>query len=140
MIMDYNAQFSDNQTLVATATTVTGTNYIDFENALANAGSGTPIWVVCRVHTACTGLATIVVALQDCDTSNGTYITCLNGRTLSLAEVDAAGDYMLVAPIPAKHQRYLGIRATIGTSATAGTMDAYLCLNDPRAANTQHLA
>ncbi|HET6453497.1 MAG TPA: hypothetical protein VFI02_03755, partial [Armatimonadota bacterium] len=72
--MDYNAQFSDAQTVTATAS-VAATNILDTEVADSNVGSGTPIWVVCRVSTVFNGSGTVLVTLQDCATSGGTYVS-----------------------------------------------------------------
>ena len=137
MIMDYNAQFSDAQSAVTTAS-ISSTNVLDTEVADSNVGSGTPIWVVCRVGTAFSGSGVLTVALQDCATSGGTYVTRLTTATLSLLECDAVGDDLLVTPLPSEHQRYLKLLYTnTHNSGAAGAIDAYLCLNDPHALKTK---
>ena len=137
MIMDYNAQFSDAQSAVTTAS-ISSTNVLDTEVADSNVGSGTPIWVICRVNTAFTGSGLITIALQDCATSGGTYVSRLATATLSLLETDAVGDDLLVVPLPSEHQRYLKLLYTnTHGSAATGAVDAYLCLNDPHALKTK---
>jgi hypothetical protein len=131
MLMDYNAQFSDNQSIVSTAS-IDSTNVLDFETADANTGAGVPIWVICRVHTAFTGSGTLAVVLKTCDTSGGTYVTRFTTVGYSLLETDVAGDDLLVIPLPQEHQRYMKLTYTNGhNSGAAGAVDAYLSTNDP---------
>ena len=135
MIMDYNAQFSDAQSITAASTS--SSNTLDMEVADSNQGSGTPIWVVCRVSTAFTGSGTFAVVLQDCATSGGTYVSKFTTVAYSLLETNAVGDDLLVMPLPAEHQRYLKLVYTNGhNSAAACVVDAYLALNDPHATKT----
>lgn len=137
MLMDYNAQFSDAQSMVKTATgTTASTNVLDTEAADSNLGSGTPIWVVCRVSTAitCNGMS---VNFEDCATSGGTYVTRLVSEAYSIGAVDAVGDDLLVIPLPSEHQRYIRLLYNQLGTIGAGAVDAYLCLNDPHALKTK---
>jgi len=131
MILDYNAQFSDAQTLVAASLIFPATYDIDCESGVSDLGAGTPIWVVCKVNTVCAGLATISVALQD-SAAGSTYVTRYTTYAYSLGQVDAVGNTLLSMPLPADHARYLRLLYTITTSATAGAVDAFLCNAPPR--------
>lgn len=136
MIMDYNLVLSDGQSIVTTAS-IDSTNTLDTEVANSNLGSGTPIWVICRVSTAFTGSGTLAVVFKDCATSGGTYVSRFTTVAYSLGETDAFGDDLLVMPLPQEHQRYIKLTYTNGhNSAAAGAVDAYLALNDPRAVKT----
>ena len=137
MLMDYNAQFSDNQSLVKTATgTTVSTNVIDTEYADSNLGAGTPIWIVCKVHTAvtCNGLS---VNFEDCATSGGTFVVRYVSEAYSTGAVDAAGDDLMVIPMPTEHQRYVRLQYNLLATIGAGTADAYLTTNAPRTVKTK---
>lgn len=128
MIMDSNAVFSDAQSFTSTAAS---TNVIDCQVADANLGSGTPIWLVCRVNTAFNGSGAITATLQTCATSGGTYLTVVSGRSLSTAD-STAGDDVLTIPLPPDHLRFLRVYYTVThNSAAAGAVDAYLAANAP---------
>jgi hypothetical protein len=129
MIMDYNAQFSDAQTLVSTSLTIYST-ILDFEAADPNSGSGTPVWVVCKLATALNS-GNLTVALQDSALS-ATVFVALATRVFSIADTDAVGDELLTIPLPMEHKRYLRMTYVVSASVATGSVDAYLAANPPR--------
>ena len=132
MIID-KAVFSDAQ--AQTASTVEySTNVYDTEVANSNIGAGTPIWLVCKVNTTFSGTSgTMVVALQHCATSGGTYADLLISVTHTTALL-AKGYDCLTTPLPSENLRYLRMRYTpaTGSGYTAGKFDAFLTTNAPR--------
>jgi len=125
MILEHNGIFSDNQSLVATATIVS-TNVLDCGVANPNLGAGTPLWVVESIHTKFTGSGGITTTLQHCASSGGSYLTLLVGVAHSTG-TGAIGDYLLAVPLPMEHLRYLRLSHAITMdSGSAGAVDAYL--------------
>ena len=133
MIMDWMS-FSDAQAITASGTT-NSTNVLDTEVAASNIGGGTPLWLYCRVNTAftCDTSGTLIVALQNCATSGGTYTSILISPTYTVGTL-AKGLDLLTAPLPVDNLRYLKLLFTngVGSGFTAGKIDAFLTLSAPR--------
>jgi len=126
--------FSDAQAITASGTT-DSTNVLDTEVTASNIGGGTPIWLVCRVNTtfACATSGTMIVALQNCATSGGTYASIAISPTYTVGTL-AKGLDALTIPLPNDNLRYLKLLFTnaVGSGMTAGKFDAFLSNVAPR--------
>ena len=128
-------QFSNAQTITASAAATAGTNVWDTEAADSNLGAGTPVWVICRVSTAFTTASagdTLIADLEQCATSGGTYTDLLKSATFTVGQL-VKGFNVLTAGLPAKHLRYLRFNYNYasGSGFTAGAVNAYPTLNAP---------
>ena len=133
MITEKGNIFSDAQALTASGAE-NSTNVVDTEVAASNIGGGTPVWLYCRVNTTFTAASssTMIVALQNCATSGGTYTSLLIGPTLTVGQLVKGLDLMTV-PLPVDNLRYLKLIYTqgVGSGWTAGKVDALLTHNAP---------
>ncbi len=104
------------------------TNVVDLTSALADVGSGTPVFLNIEIHTACVGTSsTVAFALEDSaddSTFNAVY------STPAIAEATlVAGFRVLRMPLPKGLRRYIRVSYTIGTAVlSAGKFNAYLDL------------
>src|SRR3990167_6954189 len=122
-------QFSNAQTITASAATTAGTNVWDTEAADSNLGPGTPLWLVCQVHTAFTTASagdTLIVDFEHCATSGGTYTYLTRSATFTVGQL-VKGFNALTHGFPAKHLRYVRVNYNYasGSGFTAGAMSAY---------------
>ena len=133
MVTERGNIFSDAQALTASGAE-NSTNVIDTEVASSNIGAGTPIWVYCRVNTAFTAASssTMIVSLQNCATSGGTYTSIFVGPTLTVGQLVKGLDLCTI-PLPVDNLRYLKMVYTqgVGSGWTAGKVDALLTHNAP---------
>ena len=122
---------------ITTSSTTNSTNTIDLEFAAPNIGSGTPLWLVCRVNTlfveVTSGTETLDAQLQTCATSGGTYTKIAGGYLYSGREIVKGLD-LLTIPLPADCLRYLKIvyTTTTGSGWSAGKVDAFIASTAPR--------
>jgi hypothetical protein len=139
MIIDSKNVLSDAQECLSTATS---TNVIDTEVSIdssgySNIGVGTPLWLHVKVNTAF-AVATSTstggyYVLQDCGTSNGTFVNRLASRDISVTTYVQGYD-ILTVPLPNETLRYVrGRYVSSGASNSAGKIDAFLTAHAPRA-------
>lgn len=152
MIMDERLEFADAVSVAAAAGTALIGDVIDLGPVARDVGAGTPMWLVISVDTeiitagaagtlkfqlvsdAQAAIATDGSATVHFD--SGTFVTddaAANSNSLN------AGAFPVVAAIPMEgntYERYLGILAVTGTTATtAGKINAFLTLDPPRNVN-----
>lgn len=147
-ILDERTEFADAVSVAGSAGTALIGDVVDLQQA-RDIGAGSPIYLVISTGTeiitggaagtikfqlasdAQAAIATDGSASVHYDT--GTFVTDDAGA--NAAELNAGGVIATVAlPMEGRpYERYLGILATIGTTAvTAGTINAYLTLNPPK--------
>lgn len=131
MILDKTNEFSDGQTVTATAIS---TNVIDLNPSGANdeldIGAGEPVWLVVQVDETATaaGAATVTVSLESSAapgmTSPRTHITT---GAVALADLTAGSEIARFRLPGGDYLRYLGVRYTVGTGPlTAGKFSAFI--------------
>ena len=133
MKLEYEGQFADNMSLISNADF---TNILDLGVANPYPGSGTPIWIHCKVHTtlsmADASSSTLTVAFKSAATSDGTYTTHYITSTAAGISL-TAGTILIDTPIPHGVMRYVKMTsAVLVTCFSAGTVDAYLTLGAMR--------
>lgn len=122
MIIDALLQFSDAQTLTASAAS---TKTLDFSQEQPDLGLNTNLCVVVVPTTEFAGTSpTLKIELQDCDTDNGSFTTVLSTGALDATKLKA--NTPLILPMPIKHRRYVKLNYTIGGTASAGAVSAYV--------------
>lgn len=133
MVTDRGLIFSNAQTMTGSADEAS-TNVVDTEVAGSNLGAGTPIWLVARVNTAytCDTSGTMIVSLQTCATSGGTYANIAVSATYTVGQLVKGFDALTI-PLPVDNLRYLRVYYDkgVGSGFAAGAMDAFLTLNAP---------
>jgi len=126
--------FSDAQAITGSGASDSSST-LDTEVAGSNIGGGTPIWLVVRVNTTftCATSGTMYATLQNCATSNGTYLDMLRSATYTVGSLVKGLD-VLTVPLTVDNLRYLKVLYTnaVGSGMTAGNFDAFLSLNAPR--------
>ena len=114
--------FSDEQAITATAAS---TNVIDFGEANANLGAGTPLIINFIITEAFATCDSLQISLQQGSTS--TPATELVNLPAILTASLTKGAYIPEIMIPSQHLRYLRLYYTIaGSNATAGKIFAYI--------------
>lgn len=114
--------FSDEQAITATAAS---TNVIDFGEANANLGAGTPLIINFIITEAFATCDSLQISLQQGSTS--TPATELINLPAILTASLTKGAYIPEIMIPSQHLRYLRLYYTIaGSNATTGKIFAYI--------------
>lgn len=114
--------FSDEQAITATAAS---TNVIDFGEANANLGAGTPLIINFIITEAFATLTSLQISLQQGATS--TPATDLVNLPAIAAANLTKGAYIPEIMIPSQHLRYMRLYYTIaGSNATKGKIFAYI--------------
>jgi hypothetical protein len=114
--------FSDEQAITATAAS---TNVIDFGEANANLGAGTPLIINFIITEAFAALTSLQISLQHGATS--TPATELVNLPAIAAANLTKGAYIPEIMIPSQHLRYMRLYYTVaGSNATAGKIFAYI--------------
>lgn len=114
--------FSDEQAITATAAS---TNVIDFGEANANLGAGTPLIINFIITEAFATCDSLQISLQQGSTS--TPSTELINLPAILTASLTKGAYIPEIMIPSQHLRYLRLYYTIaGSNATTGKIFAYI--------------
>lgn len=114
--------FSDEQAITATAAS---TNVIDFGEANANLGAGTPLIINFIITEAFATCDSLQISLQHGSTS--TPSTELINLPAILTASLTKGAYIPEIMIPSQHLRYLRLYYTIaGSNATKGKIFAYI--------------
>ena len=147
MILDTQLEFSDAQSITATALS---TNVIDL---LASVGAGTALtadalidqgvdetlYLVVQALTAAAGgdsAKTLTISLESDSTANLATSATVHFTTTAITGANiTAGARLAVIELPrGLYERYLGVRYTVSASFTAFTVDAFLTVN-PGAGN-----
>jgi hypothetical protein len=123
MIIDYNLQFSDAQSLTADAAS---TNVIDL-GADRDIGPGEPLSIVVTLDAAMGGTSpTMAVQVQTDDNSGfSSATTVATSRTIASG---AAGDSVVIS-VPDTNERYLRLYYDLGGTSPTATVSASVVLN-----------
>jgi hypothetical protein len=123
MIIDYNLQFSDAQSLTADAAS---TNVIDL-GADRDIGPGEPMNIVVTLDAAMGGTSpTMAVQVQtDDNAAFSSATTVLTSRTIASG---AAGD-TLVLSVPDTNERYIRLYYDLGGTSPTATVTASVVLD-----------
>lgn len=121
MPFDYLNTFSEDQAITATAAS---TNVVD-TGSTKDISKGTPKKIYGRVTEVFNTLTSLTVAIQtSVDAAFSSPIT-LSSQSKLLADLDAVGDVVIDAFIPATALRYLRLYYTVvGTDPTTGQITA----------------
>lgn len=136
-MIDKNTIFSNGQSIVANATTVTSTNLIDLgaqtdDRGVALNSFGVvngKIWLNVSVGVQPTQGTGIQVELTDCDTEGGTYKATGIGVNAAIPNATLTDGYTILSvPLPQNVRRYLKMLYTTTGNHTgsAGTINANL--------------
>ena len=113
--------FSDEQAITADAAS---TNYVDLGTNFA--GHGTPINMVIRVTEAFNNLTSLVVKVQESDSSGSGYTDVAQTPAILLADL-VAGYKFDLQWLPNVEKRYCQLYFDVtGTAPTTGKITAYL--------------
>lgn len=122
MLIDNFLTVSDKQAVTATAAS---TDVIDFDQANPNTGMSGGLSMVVSVDTTATsaGASTVAFQVQDCDTSNGTYVTIASSGAIGKADLVKGAQFII--PMPLEHRQFVRLNYTVGTAdLTAGKFNA----------------
>ena len=119
--IDHGLQLSDGQALTATAVS---TNVIDLGYENADAGTGTPMFVVVKPTVALATGTVQVQVQQSADEAFSSPEVITQSAVLSTLDEDN----QLVLPIPPHNGRYLRLNYVIASSGTV-TVDAAIQLD-----------
>ncbi|MHC8321207.1 Bbp16 family capsid cement protein [Pseudomonas sp. GB2N2] len=135
MYVDKQAEFSDNQTVTATAVS---TNVYDLfpvgngvnSNAVRDIGVGEDVYLVVQVDNAATaaGAATVTVTLESSTTADLATAPTVHFSSAAYALATLTANKTLMAfKLPADaYKRYIGVRYTVATGPlTAGSFSAF---------------
>lgn len=117
MILDEQAIFSDKQAVTATATS---TNVIKVNGDI---GKGDPVEVLIQVVEAFAGLTSLKVAVQTCDTENGSYTDLVASDAIAAANLKA-GYKFPIKFLPVGIKKFLRLNYTVVGTGTAGKITA----------------
>jgi hypothetical protein len=126
MILDADLQFSNAQSVTATAVS---TNVLDF-SAIRNVGVGQPIYVVLNLAAAMVGAGAIITVTAETD-DNESFSSATVSATLGVfAAVSPAGTKITAAVNPdTANERFYRLRYTVsGGTLSSSQVDAYLSL------------
>lgn len=138
MILDERLEFADAVSVVGSAGTALIGDVIDTQESTGDMSTSENLYLVVRVSAAIVTAAaagTFQITLASSNLvaipTNGTATVSFAGRTFATgagAAGIAAGTLLAVIKIPMiNHLRYMGVLATIGTTAvSAGSIDAFL--------------
>jgi hypothetical protein len=129
-LYDVLFEFADAQAIYTGTGDKAATNCIDMQASDLEMGAGTPIWLNIRVSTAFAGAGTATFKLVN-DTNatiDGSSKIILATRAFAITEIDAAGDWVIRAPLPTDFdfEQYIGVLCTCSGAMTAGSVDAWL--------------
>ena len=127
MIVDANLQFSDAQSLTATAAS---TNSIDLKQD-RDIGVGYPMWLVVQSLAAPGGTTpTIAISLETDDSSSYlSVVTAAASPTLSAAQFALGTIYAM--PWPRSNERHNRLKYTLGGTSPTFTVTAFLTSEPP---------
>lgn len=127
MIIDKTLQVSTAQAFTATAAS---TDVVDL-TSVRDVGAGEPLYMVAVAKTAMTGTSpTLSLAIETDDNSaRSSPVALATSRSYTAL---AIGD-RIVLPLPpgAPYERYLGVRATLGGTSPAVTLDIFFTNHEP---------
>lgn len=141
MIIDYLAQFCDEDEITATVANAIVGDVMDLgaTPTLQDVGNGTqPIYLVITIDTAVTsnGSATVAFTLLTDSTADlaTSATTMINTGDIAIASLTAGTTLVYPLPPTKTYERYMGIFAQTKTQTlNTGTCSAFLTLNPPRA-------
>lgn len=117
MILDEQALFSDKQEVKATAAS---TNVIKVNGDI---GKGEPVEVIIQVVEDFAGATSCKVAVQTCDTENGTFTDLVATDAIAVAKLKA-GYKFPIKYLPVGIKKFLRLNYTIAGTGTAGKITA----------------
>lgn len=117
MILDEQALFSDKQEVKVTAAS---TNVIKVNGDI---GKGEPVEVIIQVVEDFAGATSCKVAVQTCDTENGTYTDLVATDAIAVAKLKA-GYKFPIKYLPVGIKKFLRLNYTIAGTGTAGKITA----------------
>ncbi|PLR52418.1 Bbp16 family capsid cement protein [Chimaeribacter arupi] len=132
MYVDKQLEFSDSQTVTATAIS---TNVVDLNPAFnyntgVDIGTGEDVYLVLQVDTAATaaGAATVQITLESSAAAGLTSSTVhFTSPTYQLADLTAGKTLTAVKLPTGTYLRYVGVRYTVSTGPlTAGAFSAFI--------------
>ena len=137
MLIDYNAQFCDADTITATVANAIVGDVYDTGSAptTKNLDAAKPMYLVVSIDEAVTsgGDATVEFTLLSDSTADLATSATTHWRSGDIPKATLALGYKLVAPLPpGNYERYMGIFAQTKTQTlTKGKCSAYLTMNPP---------
>lgn len=117
MILDEQALFSDKQAVTADAAS---SNLIKVGGNIAK---GTPVEVLCQVMEEFTGLTSLEVKIQTCDTENGVYADIASSGAIAVANL-VAGYRFSLKFLPNGVKKFIRLYYDVTGTGTAGTITA----------------
>ena len=130
MILDTQLEFSDAQSITATALS---TNVIDLRASptLKDIANGKQLYAVLQVDTAATaaGAATVTFSLESDSTADLATSATVHATTAAIGKATLVAGYQVVIPLPpgVTYERYLGARYTVATGPlTAGAFSFFI--------------
>ncbi len=138
MLIDYNAQFCDADTITATVANAIVGDVYDTGSAptTKNLDAAKPMYLVINIDEAVTsdGNATVEFTLLSDSTADLATSATTHWRSGDIPKATLALGYKLVAPLPpGKYERYMGIFAqTKVQTLTKGKCSACLTMNPPK--------
>ncbi len=117
MILDEQALFSDAQKITTTAVS---TNMIQTNGDI---GKGEPVELLVQVVEDFAGATSVAVAVQTCDTKNGTFADIVTTNPVLLADLKA-GFRFPIKCLPIGIKNYLQLNYVVSGTATAGAITA----------------
>jgi hypothetical protein len=107
---DALAIFSDSQAITATADSTNAVQFTGYK------GQNTPIPIVCKVVEDFTNCTSLSVAVQECATEGGSYVTIATYAAVLLAGLVAGAEFALNVT-PSISKPWIQLRYTVAGSA-----------------------
>lgn len=117
MILDEQALFSDKQAVTQTAAS---TNVIKVNGDI---GKGEAVEILAQVVEDFAGLTSVKLAVQTCDTENGTYTDLVATGAIAVAKLKA-GYKFPIKYLPVGIKKFLRLNYTVAGTGTAGKITA----------------
>lgn len=117
MILDEQALFSDKQAVTQTAAS---TNVIKVNGDI---GKGEAVEILAQVVEDFAGLTSVKLAVQTCDTENGTYTDLVATDAIAVAKLKA-GYKFPIKYLPVGIKKFLRLNYTVAGTGTAGKITA----------------
>lgn len=137
MLIDFNAQFCDADTITATVANAIVGDVYDTGSApiTKNLDAAKPMYLVINIDEAVTsnGAATVEFTLLSDSTENLATSATTHWRSGDIPKATLVQGYRLVTPLPpGDYERYMGIFAnTKVQTLNTGKCSAYLTMNPP---------
>lgn len=128
MILDEQALFSDNQEVKDTAAS---TNIIKVGGDI---GKGTPVEVLVQIMETFTGLTSLEVKVETCDTAEGSYTVLASTGAVAVANLKE-GSRLPIKFLPMGIKKFLRLNYVVTGSGTAGKLTAGIVDGVPESYN-----